>query len=99
MQTMLVPLVNSHKNIDESMVVDLLVEFKQTRKQFRKDFEISQVAGSLLNRFQSYLIQDTDEIPSSTSDILEADIRLFISIANLDFQFIDNAVNKRLNIG
>ncbi|SRR5258706_9187669 len=95
LQTRLFPLMDSPRQIDETTLVDLLVDFKRSRVDLNAGFEMSQVTANLLNRFQCHLIDDMD----IASAALERELELFTLLADLDFQRIDDTVRERLNSG
>jgi len=94
-QTRLFPLMESHTQIDEAVLVDQLVNFKLSRGDLNADFEMQQVTANLLNRFQCHVIDDIDTI----SEALKRELDLFTLLADLDFQRIDDSVRERLNSG
>ena len=87
------------RQIDESVMADLLVEFKQSRPGPGSDFEISQAMGMLLNRFQYHMIEEANNTLLEVSEALELDVLLFSSLADLDLKQVDNAVRNRMHNG
>lgn len=94
LQSSLFPRQETGAPLDESALVDLLVDFKRSREDLNVDFEMAQVVARLLGRFQCYQIEDNDALP--LSDSLERELDLFTSLAELDFQSVDEAVRNRL---
>jgi hypothetical protein len=99
LQTQLFPLVESGANIDEATIVDLLIDFKQSRGERAVEFEMAQVMARMLSRFQCHLLDETEGAPSVVSESLEREVDLFTALAGLDFQRIDEAVRERLHSG
>ena len=101
LQTCLFPLAEAGRQPDESNMVDLLAEFKRSRRDLDNGFEMAQVSARLLNRFQCYVLDDPDpEAPMALGfDSVQRELELFTSLASLDFQFIDTAVSERLHSG
>ena len=99
LQTQLFPLAEAGKRPDESKLVELLVDFKQSRPDPKNGFEMAQLSARLLSRFQCYLLDDLNDPLALGSDSFEREMELFTSLADLDFQRIDTAVRERLRSG
>ena len=97
LQTRLFPLIESGQPLDESLVVDLLVDFKRSRDDLDVEFEMAQVAARLLSRFQCHLIDEADSSLPLLSDSLEREMELFTALTELDFESIDATVRDRLD--
>lgn len=100
-QTRLFPLTEKGKPPDETNLVDLLAEFKRSRRDLDNGFEMAHVSARLLSRLQCYMLDDPDpDAPLALeSDSLQREMDLFTSLAEFDFQRIDTAVRKRLHSG
>jgi hypothetical protein len=94
LKSWLFPRQENREPLDESALVDLLVDFKQSREDLDVDFEMAQIVARLLGRFQCYQIDDNDAL--LLSDSLARELDLFASLAELDFQSIDETVRSRL---
>jgi hypothetical protein len=84
-------------DLNERMVADLLVNYKRSLIVPGDDFEISNVIGSLLSRFQCYSDDEakvTDERPS----FMEKDLYLFTALSQLDLQSIAQMVEECMKI-
>ena len=99
LQTRLFPLIDRRAQIDRRTLVDLLVEFKRSRKDLDVGFEMANVMARILNRFQWHLVDDEDSALILPSDILDRELDLFTSLADLDFKSIDEEVQDRLHSG
>jgi hypothetical protein len=99
LQTQLFPLIESGKQIEESIVIERLIEFQRSRREQEVEFEMAQVMARILSRFQYHLIDETEGAESVVSDSLESDLDLFTALAGLDFQRIDEEVRDRLHSG
>ena len=96
LQTRLFPLLERRVPVDRQTLVDLLVEFKRSRKDLDVDFEIANVMARILNRLQWYLMEDETSPLGASSDTLDRDLELLTCLADLDFQRIDAEVSDRL---
>ena len=96
LQTQLFPLIEHQEQVDRRTLVNLLVEFKRSRKDLDVGFEMANVMARILNRFQWYLVDEEDSTLNLPSDTLERELDLFISLAELDFKSIDEEVQARL---
>jgi hypothetical protein len=99
LQTRLFPLIERQVQVDRQTLVDLLVEFKRSRKDLDVGFEIANVMARILNRFQWYLVDDEESNLTLPSDALEREFDLFTALADLDFKNIDEEVQDRLHSG
>lgn len=99
LQTQLFPLAASRIQLDESRIVDLLVDFKRSRRDLDVNFEMAQVMARILSRFQCHLIDDLENSQPVLPDSLEMELNLFVSLADLNIQRIDLAVQDRLHSG
>jgi hypothetical protein len=98
-QTQLFPLIENQETVDEAKLVRLLVDFKRSRKDLAIEFEMAQVMARILCRFQCYLINEADGTSSLISDPLSRELDVFFSLAELDFQRIDDEVRNQLHFG
>jgi hypothetical protein len=99
LQTRLFPRLEEHQPINEQTLVDLLVDFKRSRGDCEVEFEMAQLAARLLSRFQCHLLDEDYSLPKLGSSALKRELDLFVSLAGLDFQRIDQAVRERLHSG
>jgi hypothetical protein len=99
MKTRLIPLVQNGARIDETSLVDLLVDFKRSRSGAGSDFKTPQLMGTLLNRFQCHLMDDNGDEVSEFPDLLELDVLVYSSLAELDLEAVDHAVRERYASG
>ena len=99
LQTRLFPLIERQAQVDKRTLVDLLVDFKHSRRDLDVEFEMAQVMARILSRFEHHLFDDTDGAQPFLSDSLEREMDLFTSLAELDFQGIDEEVWNRLHSG
>ena len=94
LKSCLFPRQENGEPLNEIVLVNLLVDFKQSRNDLDVDFEMAQIVARLLGRFQCYQVDGNDALP--ICDFLEQELNLFASLAELDFQYIDEAVRNRL---
>lgn len=97
LQSCLFPIVEASLPVDETRLVDLLVDFRHLRPDLDDGFEMAHVSARLLSRFECFLIEDEGDPPVSLSDSMLHEIDLFGTLSDLDFQRIDRAVRERLH--
>jgi hypothetical protein len=98
-KTRLAPHLTQTTSLNEDSLTDLLVEFKRSRPGPGVDFELSQVMGTLLNRFQYHILDATGDALQEVPEALELDILLYASLADLDLHQVDEAVRIRMHTG
>lgn len=99
MKTRLIPLVQNGVRIDNTSLADLLVEFKRSRSGVGEDFTTSQLMGTLLNRFQHYFVEEAGDTAGDISKVLELDVLVYSSLAELDLEAVDDTVRERCASG
>jgi hypothetical protein len=97
LKRVLYPLAEQRVDLNERMVADLLVNYKMSITVPGGDFEISNVIGSLLSRFQCYSGEDAN-IPAERATFMDKDHYLFTALSELDLQSIDQMVDLCMNI-
>ncbi len=97
LKKILYPLAEREASFNERMVADLLINYKKSLTVPGGDFEISNVIGSLLSRFQCYSDEESNVLTEQQS-FMEKDIYLFTALSELDLQAIDRLVEEHLEV-
>ncbi|HNM35439.1 MAG TPA: hypothetical protein PKJ84_00125 [Anaerolineales bacterium] len=93
--TILYPLLQQKVNITQDILVAALIEFKKEYTTVGIDFEISNVTGRLLERFDCYVAEEFDPT-ADNAETFNRDIELFIILGDLDLTEVDERVKKAL---
>ncbi|MBI5963742.1 MAG: hypothetical protein HY863_09735 [Chloroflexi bacterium] len=96
LQTQLYPLVDSDAEFNVTLLVELLVEYKRNIKQAGRDFELSNVVGSILNRFELYSGGNANNTLSQEFEMLNKDVTLLEILSEMDLQTVDMLVKQRI---
>lgn len=93
--TVLYPFLQQKVNITQDILVAALIEFNKENTTFGIDFEISNVIGRLLERFDCYVAEEFDPT-ADNAGTFNRDIELFITLGDLDLTEVDGKVKKAL---
>lgn len=95
LQTALFPLIDRAEHIDEETLIELLIIFKRLHTELNTEFEMSQVTARLLHRFQCRLMDEGEPFLPPIADPPDRDVLCLTTLARLDFQRIDEAVQDQ----
>lgn len=96
LQTQLYPLVDREVEFNVTLLVDLLVEYKKNTRHAGWDFEISNVFGTILNRFELYSAGNANVAWSADFEMLDKDVTLLEILSEMDLQIVDRLVRQRM---
>lgn len=96
LQTQLYPLVDREVKFNIALLVNLLVEYKKNTQHAGWDFEISNVIGTILNRFELYSAGNPNVAWSEDFEMLDKDVTLLEILSEMDLQTVDRQVKQRM---
>jgi len=95
LQTELYRLVDLRQEINEDLLADVFLEYRKARPDPESSFELSNVLGSLLNRFDCYTIENMDA-HLHRSKVLDRDLEIFIALSEIDLMAVERVVEERI---